>query len=66
MNRDDLQAMAQREQDKQQKFRCRLLCCASTPCLSSGASAGHLQRGHRSQRVEGGGQYGLDRLHGTL
>lgn len=39
MNRDDLQAMAQRELDKQQKFRCRLLCCASTPCLSSGATA---------------------------
>ncbi len=39
MKRADLQAMAQREQDRQQAFRCRLLCCASTPCLSSGATA---------------------------
>jgi bidirectional [NiFe] hydrogenase diaphorase subunit len=31
--------MAQREMDRQQAFRCRLLCCASTPCLSSGATA---------------------------
>lgn len=39
MNRQDLQNMAQREQQRQQAFRCRLLCCASTPCLSSGATA---------------------------
>ena len=39
MNRSDLQNMAQREQQRQQAFRCRLLCCASTPCLSSGATA---------------------------
>ncbi|MGL4650032.1 MAG: NADH-ubiquinone oxidoreductase-F iron-sulfur binding region domain-containing protein [Caldilineaceae bacterium] len=39
MNRADLQAMAQREQEKQAAFRCRILCCASTPCLSSGATA---------------------------
>jgi bidirectional [NiFe] hydrogenase diaphorase subunit len=39
MNRADLQAMAQRELDRQQNYRCRLLCCASTPCLSSGATA---------------------------
>jgi bidirectional [NiFe] hydrogenase diaphorase subunit len=39
MNRADLQAMAQRERERQQAFRCRLLCCASTPCLSSGATA---------------------------
>ncbi len=39
MKRSDLQAMAQREMDRQQSFRCRLLCCASTPCLSSGATA---------------------------
>jgi bidirectional [NiFe] hydrogenase diaphorase subunit len=31
--------MAQREVERQQAFRCRLLCCASTPCLSSGATA---------------------------
>lgn len=39
MKRSDLQAMAQRELERQQAFRCRLLCCASTPCLSSGATA---------------------------
>ncbi|GIV77006.1 MAG: NADH dehydrogenase [Litorilinea sp.] len=39
MNRADLENMAQREQDRQQGFRCRLLCCASTPCLSSGSTA---------------------------
>ena len=39
MNRVDLQEMAQSELDRQQAFRCRLLCCASTPCLSSGSTA---------------------------
>ncbi len=39
MNRADLQNMEQRELQRQQAFRCRLLCCASTPCLSSGATA---------------------------
>ncbi|OUC06906.1 NADH dehydrogenase, partial [Litorilinea aerophila] len=39
MNRADLENMAQREQERQQGFRCRLLCCASTPCLSSGGTA---------------------------
>ena len=39
MNRVELQELAQKEQEQQQKFRCRLLCCASTPCLSSGANA---------------------------
>ncbi|MCB0198593.1 MAG: NAD(P)H-dependent oxidoreductase subunit E [Caldilineae bacterium] len=39
MNRADLQTMAQREQEKQARFQCRLLCCASTPCLSSGGAA---------------------------
>lgn len=38
MNQLDLQAMAQREQQKQAAFRCRILCCASTPCLSSGGT----------------------------
>ncbi len=38
MKRSDLQAMARRELDRQQATRCRLLCCASTPCLSSGAA----------------------------
>lgn len=39
MNRADLQALAERELEKQQQFRCRLLCCGSTPCLSSGGTA---------------------------
>ncbi|MEZ4766956.1 MAG: NuoF family protein [Caldilineales bacterium] len=39
MNRSDLLTMAQREQERQAKSRCRLLCCASTPCLSSGGAA---------------------------
>ena len=39
MNRAELQAMAQRELARQKAFSCRLLCCASTPCLSSGATA---------------------------
>jgi bidirectional [NiFe] hydrogenase diaphorase subunit len=39
MNRADLQDLAQRELEKQQQFRCRLLCCGSTPCLSSGGAA---------------------------
>ena len=39
MNRSDLQNMAQRERERQEAFRCRLLCCASTPCLSSGGTA---------------------------
>ncbi|MCS7039353.1 MAG: NuoF family protein [Anaerolineae bacterium] len=39
MNRAELQALAQRELDRRRAFRCRLLCCASTPCLSSGATA---------------------------
>ena len=39
MNRVELQALAEREQQRQQAFGCRLLCCASTPCLSSGSTA---------------------------
>ncbi len=39
MNRADLENMAQRELQRQQAFRCRILCCASTPCLSSGGAA---------------------------
>ncbi len=38
MNQLDLQTMAQREQEKQSAFRCRILCCASTPCLASGGA----------------------------
>jgi len=38
MNLIELQTMAEAETEKQQVFRCRLLCCASTPCLSSGAT----------------------------
>lgn len=39
MNRVELQAMGQREVERQQAFACRFLCCASTPCLSSGGAA---------------------------
>jgi bidirectional [NiFe] hydrogenase diaphorase subunit len=39
MVRAELEAMAQKERERQSRFRCRLLCCASTPCLSSGATA---------------------------
>ncbi|MBE7554509.1 MAG: NAD(P)H-dependent oxidoreductase subunit E [Anaerolineales bacterium] len=37
MNRVELQALAEKETERQQQFRCRLLCCSSTPCVSSGA-----------------------------
>ena len=33
----ELQAMAKMEVEKRQAFRCRLLVCYSTPCISSGA-----------------------------
>jgi bidirectional [NiFe] hydrogenase diaphorase subunit len=33
----ELQAMAKQEVEKRQSFRCRLLVCYSTPCISSGA-----------------------------
>ncbi|SPF32723.1 Bidirectional NAD-reducing hydrogenase, diaphorase subunit [Syntrophobacter sp. SbD1] len=39
MNRQELLEMAQSELDRQNTFRCRLLICASTPCISSGALA---------------------------
>jgi bidirectional [NiFe] hydrogenase diaphorase subunit len=39
MNRQELQALAEKELGKQKSFRCRLLCCGSTPCLSSGGTA---------------------------
>jgi bidirectional [NiFe] hydrogenase diaphorase subunit len=39
MNSAELESLAQREREKQQAFRCRVLCCASTPCLSSGGAA---------------------------
>ncbi len=39
MNRVELLEMAQNELDRQNQFRCRLLVCASTPCISSGAMA---------------------------
>ena len=37
MTREELQSMAQKEQEKRKAFRCRLLVCFSTPCISSGA-----------------------------
>ncbi|MBN1993846.1 MAG: NAD(P)H-dependent oxidoreductase subunit E [Anaerolineae bacterium] len=36
MNRVELQELAEKVGARQQKLRCRLLCCGSTPCLSSG------------------------------
>jgi bidirectional [NiFe] hydrogenase diaphorase subunit len=39
MNSNDLQNLAEREREKQKAFQCRLLCCASTPCLSSGGAS---------------------------
>ena len=39
MNRIELMAMAQDELAQQEKFRCRILCCMSTPCIASGAAA---------------------------
>lgn len=39
MNVEELQAMAQAELDQQRRFRCRILVCMSTPCISSGATA---------------------------
>lgn len=38
MNSLELATMAQQEREKQGAFRCRLLCCGSTPCLSSGGA----------------------------
>lgn len=37
MNRQDLEKMALAEQQRQQSFDCRVLCCTSTPCLAVGA-----------------------------
>jgi bidirectional [NiFe] hydrogenase diaphorase subunit len=39
MNLTDLETMANREVQRQKALTCRLFCCASTPCLSSGATA---------------------------
>lgn len=39
MTHDELLQWAEQEQAKQTTFRCRVFCCASTPCLASGASA---------------------------
>ena len=39
MNRVELEGIAQRENERLEAYRCRLYCCASTPCLSSGGSA---------------------------
>jgi bidirectional [NiFe] hydrogenase diaphorase subunit len=39
MDREDLMSWAEQEATRQGAFRCRLLCCASTPCVSSGGTA---------------------------
>lgn len=41
MTREELQDMARQELEKRKAFRCRLLVCYSSPCLSSGAEAVH-------------------------
>jgi bidirectional [NiFe] hydrogenase diaphorase subunit len=38
MKRTELTTMAEQEREAQKKFRVRILCCASTPCISSGAT----------------------------
>jgi bidirectional [NiFe] hydrogenase diaphorase subunit len=37
MNRDDLRKLGEKEKSRQEGYRCRVLCCTSTACLSSGA-----------------------------
>ena len=54
MNRQDLTNLAQREQQRMDAFRCRLLCCASTPCLSSGSAA------VQKELEAAVGEYGMD------
>jgi bidirectional [NiFe] hydrogenase diaphorase subunit len=39
MNLDELQYISRSHEEKSRQLRCRLLCCASTPCLSSGGLA---------------------------
>ncbi len=39
MNLEELRTMAQAEQDQEAGLRCQILCCMSTPCISSGAQA---------------------------
>jgi len=41
MTREELRDMARQELEKRNAFRCRLLVCYSSPCLSSGAEAVH-------------------------
>jgi bidirectional [NiFe] hydrogenase diaphorase subunit len=36
MLRAELQSLAEKELERQKEFKCRVLCCASTACLSSG------------------------------
>lgn len=52
MNRQELSELAERERARQERFRCRLRCCTSTPCLAVGAEGvfAALQ-----QEVEGSG-----------
>jgi bidirectional [NiFe] hydrogenase diaphorase subunit len=54
MQPSDLAVLAQKEKDAQAKFKCRLLCCASTACLASGGGAMKetLVRALKSHRLE--------------
>ena len=39
MNRAELRRMAEAEQERQERLRCRIMVCAGTPCLTAGALA---------------------------
>lgn len=39
MNRVELRQMAEAEQERQERLRCRIMVCAGTPCLTAGALA---------------------------
>jgi bidirectional [NiFe] hydrogenase diaphorase subunit len=39
MTLEELETLARTEQERQAGFRCRILCCGSTPCISSGGTA---------------------------
>lgn len=41
MTREELRAMARKELERRNAYRCRLLVCYSSPCLASGAEAVH-------------------------
>jgi bidirectional [NiFe] hydrogenase diaphorase subunit len=54
MNSAELERVAQQAREQQASWRCRLLCCASTPCLSSGGASVQraLERALADQQLE--------------